>query len=160
MAASPPLTGTWEQKVSEIAKLIVQRVTPKYGNAEAQKLSADWIAYAHTHRNEGTPQQLLLAWFLTHADLGQKIGQDIITGTRTAGGVAAGIPQNLNAISPTQLAGGIWGTLTSKNLWIRIGEGIVAIILLDVGLKAFTNKSVIETVAKKTPAARTAKLLK
>jgi len=153
-AQTQKLHGSFDEQVKEVEDLIISRVTPKYGKAEAEKLANEWVTYAHRNKGKGTVGQLYLAWFLNQSNLPQNLGNDIITGIKTAGGTAAAIPKTLPAISPTQLAGGIWGTLTNHNLWIRVGEGVVALILLDVGLKAFTNKSVIETVAKKTPAGR------
>jgi len=153
MAASPnKLTGTWADQVKEVENLILSRIGAEYGKATAETYAKEWVTYANENKGKGTVGQLYLAWFLNQSNLPENLGNDIILGTSTAAGTAAAIPQNLQSISPTQLASGIWGTLTSKNLWIRLGEGVVALILLDVGLKAFTNKSVIETVAKKTPA--------
>lgn len=152
--AAPKLTGDFNQQVDEVYNLIVSRISKKYGEATAKMYANAWRTYADKHKGQGTVGQLYLAWFLNESNLPQKLGTDIATGLKTAAGVAGAIPQNINAASPTQLIGGIWGTLTSKALWVRIGEGIAAIILLDVGLKAFTNKSVIETVAKKTPGGR------
>lgn len=153
-ASTQKLTGSFEHQIEEIYNLIITRVTAKYGKAEATKLGNEWLDYARKNRGKGSVGQLYLAWFLTQSNLTQNLANDIITGTKAAGGVSAAIPSALPAVSPTALAGGIWGTLTNHNLWVRVGEAIVAFILLDVGLKAFTNKSVIETVAKKTPAGK------
>lgn len=153
-ASTQKLTGSFEHQVEEVFNLIIKRMSPKYGKATAEKYANEWKTYANQNRGKGTVGQLYLAWFLNQSNLPQNLGNDIITGIKTAGGVSAAIPQALPSISPTGLISGIWGTLTNHNLWIRVGEGIVALILLDVGLKAFTNKSVIETVAKKTPAGR------
>jgi len=152
MSSTPKLSGSWANQVKQVENLILSRIGATYGQATAQTYANEWVTYANENRGKGTVGQLYLAWFLNQSNLPENLGNDIITGNSTAAGAAAAIPQNLQSISPEQLAGGIWGTLTSKNLWIRLGEGAVALILLDVGLKAFTNKSVIETVAKKTPA--------
>lgn len=166
MAASThKLTGNWEQQVTEIANLIDRRISAKYGTATAKQYVDEWLAYAKRHRGKGTVGELYLAWFITQSNLPQNLGNDIITGSKTAAGFAAqtpyvgkasvqGINNVVHSLNPTQLWTNIWGALSNSNTWIRVGEGVVALILLDVGLKAFTNKSVIETVAKKTPAGK------
>jgi hypothetical protein len=78
---------------------------------------------------------------------------DTITPSSINTGVNAGVTAG-------NIAGTVWGTLSNHHLWVRVGEAVVAIILLDVGLKAFTNSSVIETVAKKTPVGKAAKVFK
>lgn len=50
----------------------------------------------------------------------------------------------------------IWHVLSSKALWIRLAEGLLAVILIDVGLKAVTGMSPLSTAggaAKKTAGA-------
>lgn len=156
-ASTQKLTGSFTHQVQEVYDLIMSRIGAQYGSATAKRFAEQWREYATKNRDKGTVSQLYLAWFLNQSNLPQHLGSDIITGTKTAGGAAAAIPKALPSISPTGLIGGIWGTLTNHNLWVRVGEGIVAIILLDIGLKAFTGNSVIETVAKKTPAGKVIK---
>jgi hypothetical protein len=153
-ASTQKLTGNFNQQVNEVANLIETRISAKYSKQIADKYVAEWRAYAAKNKGKGTVAQLYLAFFLTQSNLPQNLGNDIITGVKVAAGSAAAIPQNVQSLSPTQLASGIWSTLTNHNLWVRVGEAVVAIILLDVGLKAFTGNSVIETVAKKTPAGK------
>lgn len=62
--------------------------------------------------------------------------------------VTSGIPGASNPLSGVEAIGNFFNKLGQKNTWIRIGEGVVALILLDVGLKAFTGHSVIETTGK------------
>ena len=171
MAASThKLTGSWEQQVTEIANLIDRRITARYGSATAKQYVDEWLAYSKRNRGKGTVAQLYIAWFLTQSNLPQNLANDIITGSKTAAGFAGetryvgkasvqGIDNVAHSLNPTQLWTNIWGVLSNSNTWIRIGEGVVALILLDVGLKAFTNKSVIETVAKKTPTGKLGKVL-
>ena len=71
-------------------------------------------------------------------------------GTRKSGSATPSNPPVVSDAPDNPLAAfeDVWDTLTSKNLWIRLGEGAVALILLDVGLKAFTGHSVIEVATK------------
>jgi hypothetical protein len=153
-AQTEKLTGDFHQQIEEVYQLIYDDISKKYGASEAKLYADDWLTYARENRSKGTVSQLYLAWLLTQSNLPQNLGSAIITGIKTAGGTDQALTQALPALSPTGLIGGIWGTLTDSHLWIRVGEFVVALILLDVGLKAFTNKSVIETVAKKTPAGK------
>lgn len=43
---------------------------------------------------------------------------------------------------------GLISAVSSPNFWTRAGEFVVGLILLDIGLKAFTGHSVIETAGK------------
>jgi len=157
--AAPSLTGTRTQQIQEVYNLIVSRITPTSGNSTAVQYANSWKAYADSHTS-GTVGQLYIDWFLNESDLTSALGSSIGQGLTATGNITGAVPGDLSALSPESIAGGIWGTLTSGALWKRIAEGIVALILLDVGLKSMTGTSVIESAAKKTPAGRIAKVLK
>lgn len=144
----PVFGTTWAQQVTSIYNLIIQRMEAGGTPApQAQQYAANWLAYANQHKNND-PSQLYLAWFMNESNLPVSLGQDIAAGIGGAANVAGSIPQNISALSPTSEIAGIWGTLTSKSLWIRVAEAIAAFVLLDVGLKSFTGTSVIESGAK------------
>jgi hypothetical protein len=88
------------------------------------------------------------------------IGLGINAGLGKASGGAVGDTSGSSTKSWYQQIGDLAGALSNPNTWIRVGEGVVGLILLDVGLKAFTGTSVTETAVKKTPIGRTAKLFK
>lgn len=163
MAASPPitkLTGTRAQQITEVYNLIMSRIGAQYGTTQARQYAESWKTYANAHPS--TPVgQLYLAWFLNESNLPAALGQDIGAGITGAGNLAGNVgPVTADSTSPTALIGGIWGGLTSKNLWIRAGEFVVALILLDVGLKAFTGTSVTEKAVKATGPGKIAKAFK
>lgn len=95
-------------------------------------------------------------------DLGGSITGAIGKTGQVVGAIGPGVGAGAQAVSPiTNLPGVVPGLtglnaigdfasrLTEKQTWIRIGEAVVAIVLLDVGLKAFTGTSVIESTGKK-----------
>jgi len=146
MAASRATTTSWYvdattnssgefDKVWVVDKEDADTIAGTYRSEAAAKLAAEEIF--------GT--QSLTGWRGSLAVIGGALGG--------AGDYEATGNISPNAITSGEQAGQIGGDffnlLTSKNLWIRLAEGAVALILLDVGLKAFTNHSVIETVAKK-----------
>lgn len=99
----------------------------------------------------------VIAEFEVIQNIPQSLGQDIGSSLQKTGqvsqsiGPAAGAAaQNLQipGLSGIDAIGNFFNKLGQKNTWLRIGEGIVAIVLLDVGLKALTGHSVIESTGK------------
>lgn len=181
-ASTDKLSGSRQHQIQQVYNLILQRLCgssnasigpqnvgaapPTMSCQEAQAYANDFVTYANNHPNNPI-SQLYLAWFLNQSNLPQNLGSDIITAAKTTAGVAGATAQDLvsggcqpphGAINPVAYWEYFTCVLTNKNTWIRVGEGVVALILLDVGLKAFTNRSIIETVAKKTPAGKAAKV--
>ena len=83
-------------------------------------------------------------------------------------GVVGGLPQNVgNAVGKglesnvEPLAGiaGILSTLTNANTWLRIGEGVLGIVLIGIGLFAVT-KSTDAGKAVASTAVKAAKIIK
>jgi hypothetical protein len=88
----------------------------------------------------------------------QGVGKVIAKG----GGIVGGLPQNVgNAagkgleanVEPLAGIAGILSTLTSPNTWLRVGEGILGLLLLTVGVVAITKstpvgKAVTNTAGK------------
>jgi hypothetical protein len=158
---STALTGPRANQIQIVANYIQESLLGVASSAVSQNYVTDWTNYANDPSNaKYSVGSLFQAWFLNRTGFSALLGQDIAVAPQAAAGAAATIPAALPSISPEQLTSGIWGTLTSHSLWVRVGEGIAAIVLLAIGLKAFTGVDPVSAAVKRTPLARTAKLLK
>jgi hypothetical protein len=109
--------------IEKIAQIIISRVSPKYGQQEAEKLANSYRAYMDAHPKM-SPQQGYLAWFLVESKIPNKLGKDT--------SIALGAVANLGAsIGPAiGSATDFLSILTEPHLWIRVVEGIIAVGLL------------------------------
>jgi hypothetical protein len=85
-----------------------------------------------------------------------------------AGGIVGGLPQNVgdavgkglvSTVEPLAGIAGVLSTLTSPNTWLRIGEGVLGIVLIAVGVVAIT-KSTNAGKAITSTAVKAAKIIK
>jgi hypothetical protein len=127
-------------------------------------LGEQWLAwYSSMSREYGDEYTLtqyeeafIVLW--TDAMTNANIETGISGGATGLGSVVTGIPSGISsfnsalgntpediantysaATSWEQSLGNFFQVLSSKNLWIRIGEGVAAVIILYVGLKALTT---------------------
>lgn len=71
--------------------------------------------------------------------LGQAV-QGTAQGTaQLAQGTASGIDATAQALAPLTAIGDFFGRLTEGNTWIRIGEGLLGVLLIAVGIAHMTN---------------------
>lgn len=118
---------------------------PQYGvQGNVGSLGSDLsiVEASNESQKEAYESEGVLLWFSSESAAESYISSEqSILGT--GGGTATNPLTGINAI------GDFFQRLTQKNTWIRIGEGVFAIVLLDLAIKAFTGTSVIESTAKK-----------
>jgi hypothetical protein len=154
-ANTPPVvtTGTYTQQIAEIGDWIYQTLI-EHGatTTQAQDYENQWTQYANQNyvSLSQTPiSELYLGWFLSATDFQALLGQDLSSGPEAAANLGQATTNAVPQLSPANLiSSSIWSTLSSHNLWVRVGEAVVALILLDVGLKSFTGTSAIEVTMK------------
>lgn len=151
-------TGTRNDQINYYVNLLNSQF-PGNLTGRNETLAEYYVQYLESHpsADPGFTYDSVVARLQAFQSIPGNLGGDIGTALQKTGqvsqsiGPAAGAAaQNLQVpgLSGIDAIGNFFNKLGQKNTWIRIGEGIVAIILLDVGLKAFTGKSVIESTGK------------
>jgi hypothetical protein len=116
-------------------------------------IGAQWMAFYNAKRltTPGFPLLNYEAAFLalvTEAEL----GIDLASGVG-GGGAAVGAVTQSAVVTAAQEAGSIFSVLQSGSLWLRIGEGILGIVLIAIGIAKITNAVPIATKVAKAAGA-------
>ena len=157
MAIAAPPTATPPDTIEYYSNLLNQEFP---GNLTGRNytLAQAYVKYLEAHPKTDPAQAywIVVDQLSVLVNTPGLIGQAGVSGITGAAGGAAAIPKALPSISPNNIPGfsglnaigNLANKLSEKNFWIRVGEGVVALILLDIGLKSLTGTSVIETTAK------------
>lgn len=117
-------------------------------NEPGSTLGAQWLSwYNSEHAAKGSSYTLIQyeqAFILLWEDytLGNNLGQATTTGLGAAGTSVQGAVTGLDNFYNSSLFGGLTSlvsNLENANLWLRIGEGLLGVILIAVGVARMTN---------------------
>lgn len=133
------LTGSDGKKGSALTALDSQGAT-------GTTIGAQWLSwYAASYAQHGSTITILEyeEAFLTLYAEAQTAGD---LGAGVAGGLAAGGAMAQSAATTsTQLFSGLLNVLQSGSLWLRIGEGVLGIVLIAVGVAKLTGAVPVAT---------------
>jgi hypothetical protein len=121
-------------------------------------LGNQWLAF-YADKIVTAPGHTLLEYetafivLVTEADLGIDLAAFVGGGGAAIGGVTQQAVTGVGQTTPVQLTQGILSVLQNGNLWLRIGEGILGIVLIAIGIAKLTNAVPAATKIAKTAGA-------
>ena len=130
--------GSRQQQISSIQQLIINRITPKYGSAEANQLAESYGKYADAHPKM-PPKQAYLAWFLVESKIPNKLGKDLKLAIGSGGDLFKDTLKSLPSLD-------IFNGLNLGNILVRVGELLIGLVLIGVGVAKITGA---ENIASK-----------
>lgn len=145
MPVKPPTpTGARENEVQRIVSFIHDRLTPKYGDAEATKLADDYAKYADAHPKLSA-QQAYVAWFLITTKINKQLGKDLQAEVGAIGKLSGETLKSLPSWIPS-----FTGDL--RHLMLRVAEvaigGLIIVVAANAILKETTGVSPIKAASK------------
>lgn len=126
--------------ISQIEEIIAA----KFGSAAG----AGYVAYAEAHPNL-TPQQAGNQY--VDIVLAQELGTGIGKAVGIAGGVVTGVPAAAAKGAEKLSWQSIYSELTSRQLWIRVAEGVLGVLLIAIAVAEIGKGTPVGKLAKKVP---------
>lgn len=135
-------------------------IESKIPGSQGQTIASQYEAYAAAHPNEAA-SEAYLAWFFSAVGkgLGESVAQILSLSAKNAEEIAKGTVSGLNktgkkvtsvpGLTGVAAIGDFFSRLTEANTWLRVGEVVLGIILLGIGVARITGaQNAISSVVK------------